>query len=95
MITEQELFMGSKIVNGQHVALTPAEIQMANDYYYPKPKAPAKPATKVRKISKANTGVRANTKTKSSNKSNMTIARAQNVIPLGSDAPGYTGLRIS
>lgn len=38
MITEGELYQGGKMENGVWRALTPGEIQWANDFYYPKPK---------------------------------------------------------
>ena len=96
MITLSDLAAGSVFENGQHRPLTAAEIQWANDYYYPKPKpAPAAPPKPPVKISKASTGVRKNTKTKNNNKNNMQIARSANIIPLNADAVGYSGLRIS
>lgn len=97
MITEGELYLGGKMDNGKWRALTPGEIQAANDYYYPKPPPVEPPPIQSARsnLEATSQGVQTERKptTKKTNLSKLRINLNKNV---GSTAlgTGGTGLNI-
>ncbi len=96
-ITEGDLYTGARYVNGKWVALTPAEIKAANDYYYPKAKpAEPEPIQSARSnLEAANKGVETARKPRDQ-KTNLSKLRIKLNKGLGSTALGIggTGLNI-